>query len=69
MQNFSTSLKVHRIQANLTQKDMSEILSMTPNAYQKYELGTRVPKLDVLVKLADFFNISLDELVGRKFPK
>ena len=69
MKNFSTSLKAHRTRANLTQKNMAELLSMTTNAYQKYELGTRIPKLDVLIKLADFFNISLDELVGRKFPK
>ena len=68
MCNFSETLKKYRILQSHTQSSMANLLGMTPNAYQKYELGTRVPKLDVLIKIADAFEISLDELVGRKLP-
>ena len=68
MNNFSSTLKQHRLSANLTQKQMADKLEMTPNAYQKYELNTREPSLDTLIQIADIFEISLDELVGRHFP-
>lgn len=69
MCTFSQSLKRYRELYGATQKQMAEILNMTPNAYQKYELGTREPKLSVLIQIADTFEISLDELVGRHFAK
>lgn len=68
MSNFSKCLKKYRISKKLTQKQMATILEMTPNAYQKYELGTREPSIDALILIADIFNISLDELVGRNKP-
>lgn len=68
MCNFSQSLKKHREMYGATQKQMAEKLGMTPNAYQKYELGTREPKLSTLVEIADILQVSLDDLVGRIFP-
>lgn len=69
MNNFSQSLKKCRTDYGVTQKQMSELLGMTPNAYQKYELGAREPNIDTLIQIADIFNISIDTLVGRQFPK
>ncbi len=69
MNNFSQSLKKCRTDYGVTQKQMSELLGMTPNAYQKYELGAREPNIDTLIQIADIFNISIDMLVGRQFPK
>ncbi|RGD72937.1 helix-turn-helix domain-containing protein [Anaerofustis stercorihominis] len=69
MNNFSKNLKYYRLQKKLTQKEMADFLNITPNAYQKYEYGKREPLLNNLIKLADFFNVSLDDLVGRKFHK
>ena len=68
MNNFPETLKKYRLSKDLTQREIAEFIGMTANAYQKYELGTRVPKLDVLIQLADIFHVSLDELVGRKLP-
>ena len=68
MNNFSQSLKQHRISNGLTQKQMADKLEMTKNAYQKYELSTREPNLDTLISIANILKISLDELVGRNFP-
>ncbi len=67
--NFSKKLKQLRLMLNCTQAQMAEFLGITVRGYRNYELGAREPELSVLIKLADHFNVSLDELVGRKFPK
>jgi len=62
---FHIRLKLLRELMNLTQTEMATILDMAPNAYQRYELGTRQPKFDVLIKLANYFCVSTDYLLGR----
>lgn len=69
MNSFATNLQKLRKERFLTQKQMAEILEITPNAYQNYEYGKREPNLDVLIFIADFFEVSLDDLVGRFFSK
>ncbi|MDQ0202878.1 transcriptional regulator with XRE-family HTH domain [Pectinatus haikarae] len=43
---------------------MAGILNIIPNAYQKYEYGTREPKLEILYHIADYFCVSSDWLLG-----
>lgn len=62
---FHIRLKLLRKLMNLTQPDMALLLNMAPNAYQRYELGTREPKFDILIKMADYFCVSIDYLLGR----
>ena len=52
-----------------TQKDMAEYLGISRQAYANYEVGLREPDFDSLVKLADYFGVSLDELLGREAPE
>lgn len=66
---ISNALKQSRINAGLTQGQVAKQLDILETSYSKYEQNQRNPSIDVLIKLADFYNISLDELVGRKFPK
>ncbi len=66
---FSKKLKQLRLALNRTQAQMAELLGITVRGYRNYELGAREPELSVLIKLADYFEISLDELVGRTFSK
>ena len=54
-----------RLQNNPTQKQLAKILSIQPNSVQRIEYGTARPSLDTLVNIADYFNVSLDYLVGR----
>lgn len=62
---FGQRLKVLRIERGLKQKEMADFLGCTDRNYQKMEYGDiNVPGL-TLIKLADFFNVSLDYLVGR----
>mgnify|MGYP001069470517 CR=1 FL=1 len=67
--DFSKKLKQLRLLLGCTQTQMADLLGITARGYRNYELGAREPELSVLIKLADHFNVSLDELVGRQFPK
>lgn len=58
-------LKECRKRKAVTQKEVAEYLGMTVNAYQKYELSTQEPKYQVLIMLADYFNVTTDFLLGR----
>lgn len=63
------SLRQHRVSRNLTRQQIADLLGISVRTYQTYETGTREPSLSNLVKIADFYKISLDELIGRRFPK
>ena len=64
-----TALKDRLIQLRnekkLMQKEAAELIGLSIPGYQRYEYGTRNPTSDVLIKIADFYNVSLDYLVGR----
>lgn len=63
------NLKQLRIQSGFTQKQMAELLNITTNGYQHYELGTRQPPVDMLCKIADILGVSVDYLLGRENEK
>ncbi len=65
MSVFSERLKETRQKRNYTQKNVAEHLGIAERAYQNYEYGNREPNLDTLIKLADYFDVSLDFLSGR----
>lgn len=50
---------------NLTQKQVYEAIGMSALGYQRYEYGEREPAYQKLIALANYFNVSLDYLVGR----
>lgn len=58
-------LKELREQQELTQKDLARYINKTTQAYSYYERGEREPDIETLIKLADYFSITLDDLVGR----
>lgn len=58
-------LRQCRKEQGLTQRQVAVYCDVTEKAYQNYELMTRQPKLEVLVRIADLFEVSLDYLVGR----
>ena len=65
MKILAQNLKKLRDEKDLTQKEMAAIIGKTERHYQEIERGkVNVPSL-TLIKLADFFNVSLDSLVGR----
>jgi transcriptional regulator with XRE-family HTH domain len=48
-----------------SQTEIANVLSISQRAYSHYELGTRGFPIDILIKLADYYDCSLDYLVGR----
>ena len=49
---------------DMSQKQIAELLNISQTAYSKYELGKRNMPIQSLIKLARFYNVSLDYLVG-----
>ena len=53
-----------RVDRGLTQRQIAELLNVSQNTYSQYEIGvTRYP-LDAVIKLAEYYNVSVDYLVG-----
>ncbi len=60
---FRKRLRQARIDANLTQQRMADLLGISLNGYQKYEQGETQPPLDTLVKLSRILNVTTDHLL------
>ena len=58
-------LKQLRLNRGLYQKQISEMLGVDRTTYGKYETEDSEPPIDTLIRLADFYGVSLDFLVGR----
>ena len=58
-----------REDADLTQKQIAELLMCDQSLYSKYERGERVLPLELAMQLADFYKVSLDYLAGRTDKK
>lgn len=59
-------LKKFREQHDLSQVALSEKLGYSHAVYGHWETGRTAIKVDILVDLADFYNITIDELIGRR---
>ena len=64
--DFSLMLFHLRKERGLKQQEVADGLGISLRAYQYYERGEREPQLSVLIRMADYFDLSLDELVGRE---
>lgn len=58
-----------REDADLTQSDIAKILNCSQVAYSYYEIGKRDIPTSILIKLADYYNCSIDYLLGRETNK
>ncbi|MBQ1303776.1 MAG: helix-turn-helix transcriptional regulator, partial [Erysipelotrichaceae bacterium] len=65
MESFGARLAELRRQHNLTQNDIADRLNISAQAVSKWENDLTSPDIDTLLKLADIFNISTDELLGK----
>lgn len=66
MSKFSARLKEIRAASGKKQREAAECVGIQLRSYQAYESGDREPNIDGLITLADFFDVSLDYLMGRK---
>lgn len=58
-----------RIDGGYTQQQIANLLHVKQNTYSQYEIGVLNYPIDVLMKLADFYNVSVDFLLGRTAVK
>lgn len=65
MSVFSERLAKLRDSRNLSQKEVAKEFGVVVRAYQRYEYGEREPQLSVLIRMADFYGVSIDYLAGR----
>ena len=63
---FGEKLKELRTEKGLSQRKLGEILGVCNQAVSFWETGSREPDLDTIIKIADFFDVSVDFLLGRK---
>ena len=66
-----TRLAELRKQNKLSIEDMANLIKLSKHAYKSYEVGEREPKLQSLVKLADFFGVTTDYIINHgdyKYP-
>ena len=63
--SFGENLLKLRKSRNLTQKQVYTAVGLSAIGYQRYEYGEREPAYQKLIALADFFDVSIDYLVGR----
>lgn len=66
---LAENIVTFRKNRGLTQAQLAEELNMTSAAVSKWETGAAVPDLDTLIALADYFRVSMDDLLGRTLEK
>ena len=54
-----------RIDSDLSQKKIGEILHISQRSYSHYETGSRNIPIEMLIRLANYYDTSIDYLVGR----
>ena len=62
-------LKEIREDHDLYQKDVANLLGITQQQYSEYEIGKRLIPIHYICKLADYYNVSVDYLLGRTDEK
>ena len=62
-------LRELRLERNMSQQRLAMELSMTQNTISRYENGERDPGIKELIRIADYFNVSLDYLLERSEQK
>lgn len=65
MNRFGNVLKTLRTLNNIKQADLAKTIGVSASTIGMYEQGRREPDFDILQKIADYFNVSIDYLIGK----
>ena len=66
--SVNVKLKELRIKKGISQVKLAMDLHLTQNTISRYENNQREADYDTLIRIADYFDVSLDELLGRDYP-
>ena len=64
---FGKRLKELRIEKGLSQKKLGEVFNVCNQTISFWETGSREPDLDTLLKIAHFFDVTLENLLEEKY--
>ena len=64
--NINENIRFYRKEKNFTQEQLAEAMGVSVGAVSKWESGASVPELSLIMELADFFETSVDALLGYK---
>lgn len=60
------NIRVLRKKNGLLQKDLADQLNITRQALSNYKVGKRIPDIFELIRMAEIFKVSVDEIIGRE---
>lgn len=63
--HIGTQIKTLRLSRNITQEEFASRINVAKSTVAAYENGSRLPSYDVLVRIADLFHVTTDNLLGR----
>jgi len=66
MAKFNEILRYLRTSRDITQAELAKVIGVSPSTIGMYESGVREPNFEIEEKIADYFNVSLDMLRGKK---
>lgn len=61
---FGSRIKYLRKNQNIKQRELAFLLDIHPSSISQYESGQRIPNDELKIKIADFFKVSVDYLIG-----
>lgn len=67
METFRKNLQALREKRRISRIVASELCGLASDSIRKYERGEREPSLSSLIAMAEFFEVTVDELIGRKY--
>ena len=67
--SYGEVLRELRIYHDYKQKDISDYLNITSQAYSNYETNKRTPDVDTIYKIAKFYDITVDKLISYRFTR
>ena len=66
---LANNLRHLRKKHGLTQRDLSGMLNISRQAYSNYETGKRIPDIDMLIRIADIYEVTLEQLLTQTCTK
>lgn len=66
--DLSKNIRIYRKSLGLTQEQLANKLFSKKSLISNYENGYSTPDIETIIQLADIFEVSIDDLVGRDFP-
>lgn len=66
--DLSKNIRIYRKSLGLTQEQLANKLYSKKSLISNYENGYSTPDIETIIQLADIFEVSIDDLVGRDFP-